>query len=185
MELTVKKVSSKSKNIKIVKNILKTSFTKEERMPFFMMRLLSKTPNTDFLAFYDQASLCAFVYMATYDDITLIIYLAVDELERSKGYGTKVLKLIEGMYPKNKMVLFIDRCDVDAADKNDRLKRKQFYSRNGYQETDYFIDSTKEYQEIMIKNGPFEKEQFIGFLKKYSNGAMKSNIVEKNKENTI
>lgn len=75
--------------------------------------------------------------------------------------------------------LFIDRCDLETTDNMIRNRRKRFYLTNGYKETNYLIDSTKEFQEILIKNGEFNKEEFLQFMKKYSNGTMKCNIIQK------
>lgn len=179
MELKVEKVTNKFKDKKKIKEILKYSFSKEELMPFFMMILMSKMDSTDFLAFYDNEILCGFTYMATYNSTTFIIYLAVNRELRSRGYGSKILNKIEKMYSNNKLVLFIDRCDLEKTDNMIRNRRKRFYLTNGYKETNYLIDSTKEFQEILIKNGEFNKEEFLQFMKKYSNGTMKCNIIQK------
>lgn len=47
---------------KKVKEIYMRAFPREERTPFWMMRAMAKMQNTRFLAFYEEALLCGFVY---------------------------------------------------------------------------------------------------------------------------
>lgn len=51
-----------------------------------------------------------------------------------------------------------------------------FLYKNGYTDTGYFIELSNVEQEILIKNGAFDKNEFSTFLRKYSNGAMKPKI---------
>ena len=173
MDLRAEKVKWKDKK---VKEIYMDAFSKDERMPFVFMVMLSKTTNTDFLAFYDKEILCGFIYIATIDNLTFVMFFAVDKNIRSKGYGSAILSKVQSLYPDNKILISIERCDVDAENKNDRIRRKNFYIKNGYVDTGYLIELSKAEQEILIKNGVFDKAEFSLFFKKYSNGSMKPQI---------
>lgn len=176
MNLEIKKVKLSNKN---VKKIYFDSFPKEERMSFLMMVLMTKITHTDFLAFYDKGKLCGFIYSATMENITFIMFLAVDKNIRSKGYGSKILEEIQRLYPNNKIIIPIERSDVEATNINDRIRRKNFYSKNGYIDTGYLIKLSKTEQEIIIKNGIFDKDELFNFFVKYSNGTMKPKIWKK------
>ena len=179
MNLRIKKVNRKNKDKKKIKELFKASFPKEERMPFWLMYIMTKISSTELLSFYDENIFCGFIYMATIDKITFIIYLVVEEDIRSKGYGSAVLNEIQSMYEDNKLIVYIDIAD-EAQDSDQRLKRKKFYINNGYKETNYLVNSTKDViQEILIKNGDFIEEEFIQFFKKYTNGIMKPKIFKK------
>ena len=169
MNIEMKPITRKDKK---VKELYRDSFPKEERMSFLFMLLMSKMKNTDFLSFYDNDVLCGLVYMATVDAITFIMFLAVDKSVRSKGYGSAILEKIQLLYPENKIIVSIEQCDEEAKNREERLKRKNFYLKNDYRETGYFIELEKVEQEVLIKNGEFDKEEFTIFFKKYSNGAM-------------
>lgn len=176
MNLEIKKVKLSNKD---VKKIYYDSFPKEERMPFPMMVLMTKITHTDFLAFYDRDTLCGFAYSATIDNITFITFLAVDKNIRSKGYGSEILKEMQRLYPDNKIVISIERCDVEATNINDRIRRKNFYLKNGYIDTGYLIELSKTEQEVIIKNGVFDEDELFNFFVKYSNGTMKPKIKKK------
>lgn len=178
MELRIEKVTRKSNDIEKIKKTLKLSFPKEELMPFFMMLILTKMKNIEFLSFHDDKKLSGFIYMSTHMNVTFIIYLAVVEELKAKGYGSAILDKIQEMYPENKIILYIDRCDDKADGNEERIRRKKFYLKSGYEETGYSIKNTKNCQEILIKNGIFVVEEFSLALKKCSNGMLKPNIVK-------
>lgn len=78
-----------------VKKVYFDSFPKKERMPFLMMVAMSKLWNTEFLGFYDGDTLCGFVYLAHNSKIVFVMFLAVDETLRLKGYGSAILQEIQ------------------------------------------------------------------------------------------
>lgn len=173
MELTTKRVTFTGGNSKAVKEIYTASFAKKDRMPFVMMQLMACLPSTEFLSFYDADTLCGFVYMATLLRISFVMFFAVDERLRSKGYGSRILDAVQAQRPNDKHIITIERCDeTDAPDIEDRIRRKRFYLRNGYSETGYMIKLGNAEQEIIIKNGEFDKQEFRRFFLLYSNGTM-------------
>ena len=71
------------KNAKAVKAIYHAAFPKEERMPFWTMRLLAKMPTTQLLAFYEGGTLCGFAYVGLGEKVAFLMFLAVDQASRS------------------------------------------------------------------------------------------------------
>lgn len=164
-----------------VKKVYFDSFPKKERMPFLMMVAMSKLWNTEFLGFYDGDTLCGFVYLAHNSKIVFVMFLAVDETLRLKGYGSAILQEIQKKYPEKKIIISIEPCDKNAPDIELRTRRKKFYMRNGYRETGYMMKLNGIVQEIIISNGKFDKKQFRTFLALYSNGTMWPKIWKQNK----
>ena len=155
-----------------VKKIYFESFPKSERMPFPLMVAMSKLWNTDFLGFYEEDTLCGFIYLAHNRKIVFVMFFAVDAALRSKGFGSAILQEIQKKYPTKKIIISIEPCDETAPDIEIRKKRKAFYLRNGYKETGYMIKLAGVVQEIIIANGEFNKSQFKRFFVLYSNGTM-------------
>ena len=169
IHLKSQKVKLSSKN---VKQIYFESFPKSERMPFPMMVAMSKLWNTQFLSFYDNDVLCGFVYFATNRKLVFVMFFAVDEKLRSKGYGSAILQEIHNRYPNKKIVISIEPCEIGVPDLEIRKRRKAFYLRNGYKETGYMLKLNGAVQEIIIIGGDFIKKEFRTFFALYSNGTM-------------
>lgn len=159
-------------NSKSVKRIYYEAFPKNERMPFPMMVAMSKLWNTDFFGFYDGDDLCGFVYLALNRKLVFVMFLAVDERLRSKGYGSAILEEIQKRYPNRKIIISIEPCDEKALDLALRKRRKEFYRRNGYRETGYMMKLNGVTQEIIVANGEFDKKEFRLFFVFYSNGTV-------------
>ena len=141
-------------------------------MPFPAMVVMSKLWHTDFLEYYDGDTICGFVYLAHNRKLVFIMFLAVDEVLRSKGYGSAILHEIQSRYSDKKMIVSIEPCDVAASDLTLRVRRKAFYSRNGYRETGYRMRLSGVEQEILVCNGEFDKGEFRLFFALYSNGTV-------------
>lgn len=167
MCLRVERVRS-SKRKKEIKRIYTDAFSKKDRMPFPMMVAMSYLWNTEFLCYYDGNTLCGLIYLATIGRQTFVMFFAVDEKLRSRGYGSQILDYVQKAHPNNKIIITIEPCcDKSAGDLAVRIRRKDFYLRNGYQETGYYMKLGAT-QEIIIKNGEFSKPEFQMFFAAYS-----------------
>ena len=102
--LKVKVVNSRLKEYKNILNLYKESFPKNERLPIWLLNIMSKRTCVDFLAFYDNNIFCGFSYLIHNNNITFILYLAIDTSIRSKGYGTKILNLISNNKQNNSII---------------------------------------------------------------------------------
>lgn len=177
MGLRVEQVA-KSKRRQEIKRLYTAAFAKEDRMPFWMMVMMSHLWHTDFLAFYDGQALCGFVYLAKRKGFVFILFFAVEEGLRSQGYGSRILSELQKAHPQSKLIVSIEPCEQGAADFQQRVRRKRFYGNNGYVETGYYLKLGKE-QEILIKNGTFDKQEFQRFFMFYSNFTMYPKIWQK------
>lgn len=101
-----------------------------------------------------------------------VMFLAVDQCLRSKGYGSSILRQVKSAYPDKKIVVSIEPCDENTPDLALRKRRKAFNMRNGYEETGYMMKLNGVVQEIIITNGTFVKREFRSFFALYSNGTM-------------
>ena len=122
------------KNAKAVKAIYHAAFPKEERMPFWTMRLLAKMPTTQLLAFYEGGTLCGFAYVGLGEKVAFLMFLAVDQASRSQGHGSAILQALRERYPHHKHLVSIELCGEGVPNREQRLRRKAFYLRNSYQE---------------------------------------------------
>ena len=165
MGLRMQKVKIKSTEIK---RIYFEAFPKRERMPFPMMVVMSKLWNTQFFGFYDGDIPCGFTYLASNKKVVFVMFFAVDEALRSKGYGSLILQQLKNKYPDKKIIISIEPCDDNAPDIDLRKRRKSFYMRNGYNETGYMMKLNGVIQEIIITNGEFVKREFCSFFTLYS-----------------
>lgn len=123
------------------------SFPKEERFPFWILKKCSKEKNVVFNIILDNDKFIGIEYIITYDSIAYLMYFAIDENLRENGYGSKILKDLIERYEI--VILSIEK--VNQLN-NNSIKRKQFYLRNGFYETNKFIKDNGIEYEVLCTN---------------------------------
>ena len=172
----------KSNNKDDSKRIYIESFPKSERFPFWMLKNCAKEENVVFDVIIDNDKVIGMEYLINYDNITYLMYLAIDEKQRHKGYGSKVLKdLIE----KYKIIIL----SIERPRKNleNSENRKNFYLRNGFNETNKFIvDSGVEYEILCTKKDyNITKEILQNRYNRMSNSTIMKYLIRKTFDNNI
>jgi GNAT superfamily N-acetyltransferase len=169
LEPECKKVNKKLDEYKAIKDLMLKTFPKNEIIPMWILLLLSQRKMVDFNAYYDDNEFVGFSYSIINCNMIFIFYLAVYDKIQSNGYGTKILKYIKEKYKGKEIILNIEKIDKNSQNYEQRLKRLKFYKKNGFNETEYFIDDDIEYS-ILSTNKDFNKEEYTKTLKKYSFG---------------
>ncbi len=136
MPLIEKDLSTNLNNYQEVCHFMKRVFPKEELMPMWFIRLLTYKKNYNFKVFYDQDLFVGIVFTIELEDTLFIFYLAVNDQIHSKGYGSMLLNLLIDKYKDKSITLFIETMDDTAAiNYEQRVKRLDFYERNGFVHT--------------------------------------------------
>lgn len=132
-----------SSDKKSIKKLYYESFDKEERFPFWLIKKCSKEKNVKFNVIYNNDKVIGFQYIIEYDNITYLMYFALEKRQRNNGYGSEILKELNRSY-KN-VLLCIEKTSEQVFDiKN---KRKKFYLRNEFVGTNkYIVDNNVEYE---------------------------------------
>lgn len=130
-----------------IKEIYETSFPKSEKFPFWVLKQCARENNVhlDAIIDPDTDTIVGMRFLISYDDITYLMYMAIDEKYRNKGFGSLVLRDLILRQADVSILLCIER---PTAEKEDiKACRKDFYLRNGFYETGCFIeDSGVEYE---------------------------------------
>lgn len=82
---------------------------------------------------------------------------------RDKGYSSKILQMIHEMKPQDLIIADIEIENSMADNNEQRTRRKNFYIRNGYQETDIFYTWHDVPYQILSYEGTVSQNEFISF----------------------
>lgn len=157
------------KNKKEIKDLYIKSFPKIERMPFFLIKFLNKE-NVDFFGIYDQKKFVGISYNFKYKDIVCIFYLAVSKEVRKQGYGSKILSNIKEMYNGNRIILNIEEILENSENYEERVKRKNFYIKNGFYDLNYTVSEVGIEYEMLCYNEDnkiVSKEEYNNLLSNF------------------
>lgn len=138
-----------NKYINKIEELYLNSFPEAERFPFWILEKASKENNSDLYAIIDNDKFIGMCYLVNCDNAYYLMYLAVEPSLRNKKYGSKILTDLKGKYK----TLFLS---VDESVNNVSIRRKNFYLRNGFYDTNKFYEDTGVNYEVLCTNDKYE-----------------------------
>ena len=144
-----------------VKRVYLESFPKDERFPFWILTACSRESNVHLQGILVDDKPVGMQFSVNYDDITYLMYFAIDKTFRGKGFGSQSLRNWVARY--NNVLLCIER-PVDS----ETVRRKTFYLNNGFYSTGCIIeDNGVEYEFLSTEKGYKPKEEILKDRYKY------------------
>ena len=115
------------------------------------------------LGIYDNDTIVGFFTVRKYENIRYLAYFAISRYKRSSGIGSQALQLLKERYPNTQIVTEFETPDDGCGNNTIRLRRRDFYLRNGFYETGWysFYDDTE--FTIACSEPNFYKEGFERF----------------------
>lgn len=122
---------------KQAKGLYRTAFPKEERLPWWLLRLNACRRGIDLTAFMDGDTFCGFTASVTVDKMHFLLFFAIPEELRGRGYGSAILSQLRQNYET--VTLNVELLDENAPNYSQRLRRFAFYRKNGFYDTAYHV----------------------------------------------
>lgn len=148
-----------------INSLVKEAFPPEEYISPEMLVERASEENLDFLALTDEGSFVGIMVVRRYGDLAYLLYLAIDPSCRSKGYGSRAIETIRAEYPDRKLVVDFEMPDGNASNNDQRIRRRQFYLRNGYRETGLFVTYQGIDYEVFCMGDGFEHREYMDMWK--------------------
>lgn len=150
-----------------IKKLYLNTFPKFERLPFWFLIYQSKKKKSDFYAIYDDHDYVGLLFLTYYKDIVYVYYLAIEPSQQSKGYGSDILQYLKETYQDKRLLLNIEKVDKSADNYEQRLKRKNFYEKNGFKNTKFEIETKDIVYEILYSGEPVYEYEYHALFKSY------------------
>lgn len=148
-------------DIKNIRRLYDLSFPERERIA---LHHLLHAPSETFVI-EDDDQFLGFVSMLSVNDLCHITYFAIVPEQRGRGYGSKVLKLLEEKKKGSRIIVDVEMPDPSHMDNAQRRRRIAFYEAAGYVPCDiHYLWSNEEYT-ILSWPDSLSKEDFIAFWK--------------------
>lgn len=128
----------KSREIeKQAKALYLTAFPREERLPWWVMRLNAHRNGIDLTAWIEEDLFCGFTASVTVEGLHFLLFFAVDTALQGKGYGSGILSALREEY--GNIVLNVELLEKSAPNYSQRLRRFAFYRKNSFFDTGYDV----------------------------------------------
>lgn len=167
MSLRAEHIKKSMADYEHIIEIYKNSFPKIEQFPVWLLRILSHLKGINSIAFYDGNNLCGFSYFLVNEKTVFILFLAVNDKVRSKGYGSQIIAWLKENYPNREIFLDAEKPDENAENNNQRIKRIGFYQKNGIFDTNHSFSYDGVTFEILCTDKNFSEEDYSENLMSY------------------
>ncbi len=124
-----------------IRTLYERAFPASEKKPFPLMLQKEKEGSMEFLAILSESGdFCGFIINILHADLLLLDYFAIAEEKRGCGIGSQGLALLRQRYPHRRLLLEIeDPNEMGAANLQERIRRRDFYRRNGWNPMPYTV----------------------------------------------
>ena len=160
--LTCVKVTEKMRDYGRISRLYERAFPENERRPLGPL-INDQTGCGDFIAFYDGEEFCGFACLLSFRDMTHILYLAMEESARGRGYGSAALEIIRRRYPGQRILADLEAEEEGADNNEERRRRRDFYLRAGYEVTEVSYRWREVAYEILSQGGQVTRADFKAF----------------------
>ncbi len=151
---------------KQTRTLYRSAFPKEERAPLFMLYRWEKAGKGAFYAVCDGDAFAGLVYIIKREQIVYIFFLAIEEAQRGRGYGTEVLAEVRSRYPDCVVTLMIEDTDEIAADNYaERIRRLHFYQANGFTQLHVKINEAGVDYELLGTEQTVTQADFLAMMR--------------------
>ncbi len=165
MSFIEKDISEYLEQHKDIISLMNEAFPNSELLPMSYIELMVQSGNAFFTAFYDnddnnKSIFVGLAFVVTTDKMAFLFYLAVNNKIRSKGYGTNILEYIKNRYSDKVIILDVECLNENAKNIEQRIKRVEFYKRNGFDNTNICLKWKNEVFDILGTSKNFSQGDF-------------------------
>lgn len=160
--ITMKPLGTTQGDTKKAKALYYRAFPKNERRPFPELAE-NRLGNTEMVCFYDDDSFLGMACLLNSPHLSHIIYLAVEDSLRGQGYGARMLDLLHQSKGGKRVMVDIELPNPQAENAPQRIRRKSFYLRAGYEETSIRYRWRQEHYEILSYGGQISEQEYEQF----------------------
>lgn len=116
------------------------------------------------LGIYREERFAGFCIVRENPDFAYLAYFAVAADCRCQGVGSGALRLLRDYYPGRQVVVECEAPDDKAANQPQRLRRRDFYHRNGFCETGWYMYYMDAEFELLCSEAAFNKPGFDALI---------------------
>lgn len=172
MNINFRPLTKYDANYRNVIALYKEAFPGARFIPTWILRYKLRKGKVGFNVLYADNTWIGLIYSTEYKDILFVQFLAISDSYRSSGLGSKVMDLLRDMHSENRIVLTIEEIDRHAKNHQQRIKRREFYERNGFSSSGYIVKEPSERLEMMIIGGSISKGEIEELYKSLLGGML-------------
>lgn len=168
MELTKIDITKNKTIEKQAKALYLQAFPKEERLPWWLLRLNANRKGIDLTAFMEGDRFCGFTASVTVEGMHFLLFFAIEAGFRGRGYGSAVLSRLRQEYET--ISLNVELLIPTAPNLEERKNRFAFYGKNGFFDTSYHVWEVGGKFRVLSTNPILDEKAYKRIFRKLSLG---------------
>ena len=137
------------------------SFPKAERKPFELICNIREKGVGDMWSLEENGMSVGLAITVNYKDRILLDYFAIEEEMQGKGYGSTAIQTLLQQYQGKKLIIEIESTKDQAENSSERMRRKDFYHRNGFTDLGFSVDLFGVKMEMMSNQTGISFEEYL------------------------
>lgn len=146
-----------------IRSLYQRAFPASERKPFSIIVSMWKKKKTDVWRYDHNGRFAGFAATINGSGLVLIDYLAVEGSLRGQGIGSMILEDLAGRYPGSTLFVEIESPFEDVPNRAERVRRKAFYQRCGYQPSRTMAEVFGVNMELLCRGGRVDFDTYHRF----------------------
>ena len=178
-QIPVRLVRMKKADIPKAEFLYETAFPDNEKAPFPLLLVKQYLADVDFLSIYAGKQWAGFFYLVNYQNLSYIFYFAVRPELREKGIGSQALQRLQKFCQGRKLFLAIEPLDEHVTNYEERVSRKHFYLKNGFQELHRHVQEADVIYELLGIGGDVLPEEYQKLIRSFTGKILYRSITMK------
>lgn len=116
----------------------------------------------------ENGAFIGFSYTVSYRELTYLFYFAVDGAQRGTGCGSEILRLLKERCAGSRIFLAREPLDDGAANNGERVRRRNFYLRNGFSDLPYEIREAGVIYDLMSTEEPVDPQDYDALIRRWA-----------------
>lgn len=146
-------------------HLYQKAFPASEKKPFAVILKMYRKGASDIWRVTRDGKFVGLIITINGREHILLDYLAVEESQRGTGIGTEILQQMKSQYSGKGVFLEIESVYEECANRDQRLRRKQFYEKCGLQSMEVFAWVFGVKMELMGFGCRLSYEQYHAFYR--------------------
>ncbi|SDA23990.1 Ribosomal protein S18 acetylase RimI [Ruminococcus sp. YE71] len=159
--MVLERITADSYELDELERINKASFPENE---YVNIRYLFENCGRGVLAVRDEGRTVGFIVVYETGEYTYICFFAIDPDLRGRGLGSSALSALAAECSGRCVVADIEAPDSGCENNAQRIRRREFYTRNGFSSTGWFMYYMDTEFEVMSAGGSFDMDGFRQLL---------------------
>ena len=158
--------------------LYRRAFPRNERKPFGIILSMHRKGKTDIWYCRTGRRFAGFATTINGESLILLDYLAVADSARGSGVGSRILQHLMKHYGSKGFFVEIESEYEPGSDQPERIRRKQFYLRNGMEPAQVMASVFGVKMELLCKGCQVDFNRYHDFYRDNYSPWAASNIVE-------